>query len=128
VPIVVTGFEPLDLLQGICMCLAQLEQGRFEVETQYARVVCREGNSSAQDLVSRMFRDVHRKWRGIGEIPQSGFSLTPEFAAFDAESRFGVAEYTAQEAPECQRGTLHRDSPRARFRPRTRSSRPARRQ
>ena len=106
VPIVVTGFEPLDLLQGIYMCLTQLEQGRFEVENQYARVVRREGNPAAQDLVARVFRIVPRKWRGIGEIPQSGFALTPEFAEFDAEARFGVAGHTAQEDPECISGLV----------------------
>jgi hydrogenase expression/formation protein HypD len=106
VPIVVTGFEPLDLLQGIFMCIAQLEEGRCEVENQYARVVRPEGNRSAQDLVARVFRVVHRKWRGIGEIPHSGLGLAPEFAAFDAETRFGVSGYTAQEDPECISGLV----------------------
>jgi len=106
VPIVVTGFEPLDLLQGIFMCIAQLEEGRCEVENQYARVVRPEGNRSAQDLVARDFRVVHRKWRGIGEIPHSGLGLAPEFAAFDAETRFGVSGYTAQEDPECISGLV----------------------
>ena len=68
VPIVVTGFEPLDLLQGIYMCVSQLEDGRYEVENQYARAVRREGNVPAQQLVAKVFRVVHRKWRGIGEI------------------------------------------------------------
>jgi hydrogenase expression/formation protein HypD len=106
VPIVVTGFEPLDLLQGIYMCVAQLEEGRYEVENQYARSVRREGNVAAQQLVAQVFRVVHRKWRGIGEIPQSGLALTPEYAEFDAEMRFGVAGYTAEEDSECISGLV----------------------
>ncbi|HZD31371.1 MAG TPA: hydrogenase formation protein HypD [Candidatus Angelobacter sp.] len=106
VPIVVTGFEPLDLLQGIYMCVTQLEQGRYEVENQYARAVRREGNRPAQDLVAKVFRVVPRKWRGIGEILHSGFGLAPAFAAFDAETRFGVSAYTAPEDPECISGLV----------------------
>ena len=105
-PIVVTGFEPLDLLQGIYMCVTQLEEGRYEVENQYARVVRREGNRLAQDLVAKVFRVVHRKWRGIGEIPQSGLGLAPEYAEFDAEARFGVSGYTAEEDSECISGSV----------------------
>jgi hydrogenase expression/formation protein HypD len=106
VPIVVTGFEPLDLLQGIHMCVSQLEQGRHEVENQYARAVRREGNLTAQELVSRVFRVLPRKWRGIGEIPHSGLGLTPEFAEFDAETKFGVSGYSAPEDPECISGLV----------------------
>ena len=106
VPIVVTGFEPLDLLQGIYMCVSQLEEGRHEVENQYARSVRREGNVPAQQLVTKIFRVVHRKWRGIGEIAHSGLGLTPEFAAFDAETRFGVSTYTAEEDSECISGLV----------------------
>ena len=106
VPIVVTGFEPLDLLQGIYMCLSQLEEGRCEVENQYARSVRREGNVPAQELVARVFRVVPRKWRGIGEIARSGLGLALAFAEFDAEMRFGVAGYTAQEDPECISGLV----------------------
>jgi hydrogenase expression/formation protein HypD len=106
VPIVVTGFEPIDLLQGIYMCVSQLEEGRFEVENQYTRSVRREGNVPAQQLVSRVFQVVHRKWRGIGEIAQSGLGLVPEFAEFDAETRFGVSAYTAEEDPECISGRV----------------------
>jgi hydrogenase expression/formation protein HypD len=105
-PIVVTGFEPLDLLQGIYMCVSQLEEGRYEVENQYARAVRREGNRVAQELVAKVFRVVHRKWRGIGEIPQSGLGLAPEFAEFDAETRFGVSGYTAEEDSECISGLV----------------------
>ena len=108
VPIVVTGFEPLDILQGIAMCVAQLEQGRHEVENQYTRSVKRDGNRPAQQLIREVFRVVHRKWRGIGEVPGSGLALAPEFAEFDAERRFGVAEYTAAESPECISGDIMR--------------------
>ncbi len=106
VPIVVTGFEPLDLLQGIYMCVLQLEQGRFEVENQYVRAVRRQGNASAQGLVARVFRVVDRKWRGIGGIPRSGLGLAEDYAEFDAETRFGVADYTAQEDLECISGLI----------------------
>ena len=106
VPIVVTGFEPLDLLQGIYMCVTQLEKGRYEVENQYARSVRREGNVPAQQLVSKVFRVVPRKWRGIGEIARSGLGLAPDFAEFDAEVRFGVSGYSAQEDPECISGLV----------------------
>jgi hydrogenase expression/formation protein HypD len=106
IPIVVTGFEPLDLLQGIYMCIAQLEQGRYEVENQYARAVRKEGNRPAQELVAKVFQVVHRKWRGIGEIAMSGLGLAPEFAVFDAETRFGVSGYTAEEDSNCISGLI----------------------
>jgi hydrogenase expression/formation protein HypD len=106
VPIVVTGFEPLDLLQGIYMCVTQLEEGRYEVENQYARAVRKEGNLPAQHLVAKVFRVVHRKWRGIGEIAQSGLGLVSDFAEFDAETRFGVSGYTAEEDSECISGLV----------------------
>jgi hydrogenase expression/formation protein HypD len=108
VPIVVTGFEPLDILQGIHMCVLQLEQGRAEVENQYSRSVRREGNRRAQDLIREVFKAVPRKWRGLGEIPQSGLGLQPRFAEFDAETRFGVADRTADESPVCISGTILR--------------------
>jgi hydrogenase expression/formation protein HypD len=108
VPIVVTGFEPLDILQGIYMCVKQLEEGRAEVENQYSRSVRREGNTAAQQLVARVFRVVPRKWRGVGEIPQSGLALAAEFAEFDAESRFGVTSYSADEDSECISGLVLR--------------------
>ena len=108
VPIVVTGFEPLDILQGVLMCVKQLEEGRAEVENQYARSVRRQGNRPAQELVGQVFRVVPRKWRGFGEIPQSGLGLTPEYADYDAEIRFGVAEYQAEEDSECISGQILR--------------------
>ena len=106
VPIVVTGFEPLDILQGIYMCIRQLEEGRAEVENQYSRSVRREGNLPAQKLIREVFRVVPRKWRGVGEIPQSGLGLQEKYAGFDAETRFGVAHHTADEPAECMSGLI----------------------
>jgi len=108
VPIVVTGFEPLDILQGVFMCVRQLEEGRAEVENQYLRAVRKQGNRPAQDLAARVFRVVPRKWRGVGEIPQSGLGLREEFAAFDAEARFGVSGYTVEEDSDCISGVVLR--------------------
>ncbi len=106
IPIVVTGFEPLDLLQGVFMCVKQLEQGRAEVENQYNRAVRREGNRHAQNLIREVFEVVPRKWRGIGEIPRSGLRLTGPYGEFDAEQRFGVANYAAEEPSECISGLV----------------------
>ena len=106
VPIVVTGFEPTDILQGVYLCVRQLEEGRAEVENQYARSVRREGNLPAQALIDRVFTVIPRKWRGIGEIPASGFGLTPEYAAFDAARRFAVDTYRAEENRECVSGLV----------------------
>ena len=106
VPIVVTGFEPLDILQGVFMCVKQLEEGRAEVENQYARAVRREGNMAAQALISDVFEIVPRKWRGIGEIPQSGLGLRERFRHFDAELRFGVAHLTEEEPTVCISGLI----------------------
>jgi hydrogenase expression/formation protein HypD len=108
VPIVVTGFEPLDLVQGIYMALKALEEGRIGVENQYARAVTREGNVPAQKLVQQVFQVTDRKWRGIGNIPRSGYRLRDEFAAFDAELRFDVAAIAAQESPLCIAGEILR--------------------
>ena len=101
VPIVVGGFEPVDLLEAINLLVAQLEQGRTCVENQYARSVSREGNAPAQALVESVFEVCDRKWRGIGTIPQSGYRLREEFAAHDAEQRFGVSGEGVEEPPEC---------------------------
>lgn len=106
VPFVVTGFEPLDILQGVYMVVKQLEEGRAEVENQYSRSVRREGNIPAQNLVREVFQITHRKWRGIGEIPYSGLSLRPEFAMYDAEQRFGVAGPSVEEDTECISGLV----------------------
>jgi hydrogenase expression/formation protein HypD len=107
-PIVVTGFEPLDLLQGIYMTVLALEEGRYGVENQYSRAVTRAGNVPAQRLISQVFDVTDRKWRGIGVIPQSGYRLKREFAQFDAEQRFGVAEVTAPESAICIAGQIMR--------------------
>jgi hydrogenase expression/formation protein HypD len=106
VPFVVTGFEPLDILQGIYMCVRQLEEGRAEVENQYARCVRREGNQPAQQLVRDVFTVVPRKWRGIGQIPQSGLGLRDEYTAFDAEKRFGLTDYGVEESLDCISGLV----------------------
>jgi hydrogenase expression/formation protein HypD len=106
VPIVVTGFEPADILQGILMCVRQLESGRAEVENQYARAVRKEGSLPAQRLIQEVFHVIPRKWRGIGEIPESGLGLAEAYSAFDAERRFGVADHHADESPECVSGRI----------------------
>ena len=106
VPIVVTGFEPLDLLQGIFLALQALEEGRWEVENQYTRSVTREGNVPAQQLTAQVFFACDRQWRGIGLIPRSGHCLRPEFGAFDAEQRFDVGRLTAQESSLCIAGQI----------------------
>lgn len=106
VPIVVTGFEPLDILQGVLMCVQQLEQGRFEVENQYARAVRARGNEPARKAIREVFRVIPRKWRGVGEIAQSGLGLAEKYARFDAEERFGVASYRAEESSECRSGLV----------------------
>jgi hydrogenase expression/formation protein HypD len=108
VPIVVTGFEPLDILEGIWMAIRQLEEGRHEVENQYVRSVRREGNRPAQELVSTVFEVVDRGWRGIGTIPGSGLGLREEFAAFDAERKFGLQGIHAEESPDCRAGDVLR--------------------
>jgi hydrogenase expression/formation protein HypD len=106
VPVVVTGFEPLDILQGVLMLVKQLESGRAEVENQYARAVRREGNRPAQELIKKVFRVVPRKWRGIGEIPQSGLGLRKEYAAFDAARRFDVTGHRVEEPADCIAGLV----------------------
>jgi hydrogenase expression/formation protein HypD len=106
VPIVVTGFEPMDILQGVLMVVQQLESGRAEVENQYSRSVRREGNLPAQQLIREVFKIVPRKWRGVGEIPQSGLGLSEAYVAFDAEKKFGVAELRVEEPSECLSGLV----------------------
>lgn len=109
VPIVVTGFEPLDVLEGVAMLVSQLEEGRVEVENQYARSVSREGNPQARTLVSEVFEPAPRTWRGIGEIPSSGLRLKSAYSAYDAELKFQhelaqIAE--GKEDLECQSGLV----------------------
>ena len=106
VPIVVTGFEPGDILQGVYMCVKQLEASRAEVENQYTRSVHRQGNRRAQALMQDVFQVVSRRWRGIGDIPRSGLGLTPAYAEFDAQQRFGVADHRVEEAADCLSGLV----------------------
>lgn len=106
VPIVVTGFEPVDLLEGIQMAVAQLESGRAEVENQYSRAVKREGNRPARERIAEVFQVGERRWRGIGDIPVSGLHLRERYRLFDAGLRFpGVVE-TLEAASECIAGQV----------------------
>lgn len=106
VPIVVTGFEPLDLAHGILKTVEQLEEGRYEVENAYPRAVTEEGSLGAQNMIRRVFKTVDRNWRGIGMIPSSGWGLSDEFAEFNAEHRFHVDHITTQESPICIAGQV----------------------
>lgn len=107
VPVVVMGFEPVDIARGILMCVRQLEEGRAEVENAYARSVRREGNLPAQKVINRVFEPCDRPWRGIGVIPQSGYQLRPEFAEYDAELRFPEVQAIAtQESGLCLSGKV----------------------
>jgi hydrogenase expression/formation protein HypD len=108
VPIVVTGFEPLDILQGVLMTVRQLESGRAEVENQYGRSVRRQGNPAAQDLMGRVFKVVTRRWRGLGEIPRSGLALNEEYAGFDAQKKFRLTDGAAFEPVDCAAGLILR--------------------
>jgi hydrogenase expression/formation protein HypD len=106
IPIVVTGFEPIDILQGVYMCIRQLEYGKAEVENQYSRAVQKNGNSAARKVIEDVFEVVPRKWRGVGEISGSGLGLRKEYAEFDAERRFGVGHLAAEESSECSSGLI----------------------
>jgi hydrogenase expression/formation protein HypD len=106
-PISVTGFEPLDIAQGILTAVQMLEAGRIEeVENAYSRAVTFEGNKAAQSLIQKVFQECDRKWRGIGTIPMSGWELHPEFSQFNAEARFDVGEIHTQESPLCIAGEI----------------------
>ena len=106
IPITVTGFEPLDLLQGIHRTVEALEAGRHGVENQYTRVVTRDGNQAAQRLLREVFQMIDRPWRGIGVIPNSGLGLADAYREFDAERRFDVGGITAVESPDCIAGQI----------------------
>jgi hydrogenase expression/formation protein HypD len=106
VPIVITGFEPLDILEGVLMTVRQLEAGTAEVENEYPRVVKREGNRVAQDLVNSVFEVCDRKWRGVGSIPKSGYRLRYEFRYHDAERLFEVDEIDTEESSVCISGLV----------------------
>lgn len=106
VPIVVCGFEPLDILEGVLMIVEQLEQGRHGVENQYSRVLARSGNRPAQDLIGKVFTVSDRKWRGVGTISSSGLRLRDDFRDLDAELRFNVEAIDTQESPICISGQI----------------------
>jgi len=106
IPIVVTGFEPVDILHGIFMTVRQLERGESHIENQYSRVVKREGNINAQNIMKEVFEIVDRKWRGIGKIPNSGFGIAEKYAQFDAEKIFDVDTIDVDEPKECIAGEI----------------------
>ncbi len=106
IPIVVTGFEPVDLLDGILAVVTQLEAGRAEVENRYTRVVRDEGTRAAREAIERVFQPVARDWRGMGAIPESGLGLRPAFARFDAAARFPVARPDGHDDPACLAGQV----------------------
>jgi len=105
-PIVVTGFEPLDIAQGILETVRLLEAGKVEVGNAYSRAVTREGNQPAQKVIGQVFCECNRKWRGIGTIPMSGWCLRPELAAFNAENKFDVEAIQPEESPLCIAGEI----------------------
>jgi hydrogenase expression/formation protein HypD len=106
VPIVVTGFEPVDILQGILYVIRELELKTYEVKNAYSRVVNFEGNQPAQKIIEQIFIECDQKWRGIGNIPGSGWRLKPEFKEYDAEERFYVDEIKPIESPLCISGQI----------------------
>lgn len=106
VPITVTGFEPVDILQGILLTVKQLESHQHEVVNGYPRAVSYEGNKPAQEVINQVFQTCDRKWRGIGMIPKSGWCLRPEFADLDAENRFSVSNIQSQESSLCIAGQI----------------------
>ncbi|UCG84844.1 MAG: hydrogenase formation protein HypD [Gemmatimonadota bacterium] len=108
VPIVVTGFEPVDILEGVLMAVHQLEGGRHQVENQYSRSVRREGNRRARDAMTEVFERVDRTWRGLGKLPGGGLALRQEFADFDARRRFGRDGDYSEETTECRAGEVLR--------------------
>ena len=106
IPIVVTGFEPLDLLRGVYAAVAQLERGEARVENQYERAAAPDGNPAARRLLREVFAVCDRKWRGMGEIPASGYTLAPAYAAFDATKVFGLGHLEVEEPKDCLSGLV----------------------
>jgi hydrogenase expression/formation protein HypD len=106
VPIVVTGFEPLDILEGIRRTVIQLESGRHELENAYPRAVRAEGNEPAKAMLADVFEVTDRAWRGIGTIPRSGWRLAPKYREFDAEYRFAVEDLHTAESSICRSGEV----------------------
>lgn len=108
IPIIVTGFEPLDLVQGIYMAVKQLEEGRCELENQYARVVKEHGNTAAIEVIKKVFEIGAREWRGIGEIPNSGYIVKEDYRKYDAEAKFDISYMKTPENPDCIAGEILR--------------------
>jgi len=108
VPIVVTGFEPIDLLEEILMAVRQLEEARAVVENPYARIVARDGNRPARDLIFEVFEVADRKWRGVGSIPKSGYRIRYEYREHDAEKLFEVDAIQTEESGLCISGLVLR--------------------
>ena len=106
VPMVVTGFEPLDVVQGIYKTIKQLEEGRATVENAYARVVVEQGNIPAQDIITTVFEETDRNWRGVGNIPNSGWQLREDYRAYDAAQKFSVDHIQVEESPLCHAGEV----------------------
>jgi hydrogenase expression/formation protein HypD len=106
VPVVITGFEPIDLLQGILMTVQQLEKGEYKLENQYARMVREEGNPNAIDTIKKVFAVTDRMWRGIDVIPQSGYEVRENYAAYDAKRKFNVNIPEAKENETCIAGDI----------------------
>ncbi|MBR2558067.1 MAG: hydrogenase formation protein HypD [Sediminibacterium sp.] len=106
IPLVVTGFEPVDLMQGLYLTIQQLEEGKFEVINQYSRVVKEEGNPEARAVINKVFEVSHRNWRGIGVIPRSGYALREEFALYDAEKKFGFLSQDQENVNGCIAGSI----------------------
>jgi len=106
IPIVITGFEPVDILYGILLCITQLEQQRCQVENSYARVVKAQGNQPAQQLMQQVFKVVDRNWRGLGNIADSGLALQDDYQPWNAEQRFSVVELETQEPVNCRSGEV----------------------
>jgi len=107
-PIVVTGFEPLDLVQGIYMAVKQLEEGRFELENQYSRIVKPFGNTAAIAIINKVFEVGTREWRGIGEIPNSGYVIKQAYRSYDAEAKFNISYIKVLENAKCIAGQILR--------------------
>ncbi|MDO9036812.1 MAG: hydrogenase formation protein HypD, partial [Lutibacter sp.] len=108
IPIVITGFEPLDLVQGIYMAVKQLEEGIYKLENQYARVVKEHGNTAAIKVINTIFEVGAREWRGIGEIPNSGYVVKEAYRKYDAEAKFNISHIKVPENPNCIAGEILR--------------------
>lgn len=106
IPMIVTGFEPVDLLQGILLAVRQLETGKAQLQNQYSRVVKPEGNTTAQALIHKVFEVTDREWRGIGTIPTSGYEIKPEYAKYNANRKFKIEIQKAIEPKECIAGQV----------------------